>query len=302
IPMLCMSNRNFREKFGHISGFWRGKKPLQRNAIIALGHYRDQTAVDELIAVMNDDVRPEIRGTAAWSLGKIGTEEAFAAIQEAKSHEKDERVLFEMEKGVNNQKKKTKYYIAFCNDQTGVFTMSRPHLYIDEIKSPIGTLLLMSNGKYIVRIDYGTMERPPAQLMAWVNKYMKDAKFVHSPHHVDAAKQQLTEYFSGNRETFSFDTFCRGTSFQKDVWQALMDEIPFGKTKTYKEIAEAIGRPKAFRAVGGAVNRNPLSIIVPCHRVIGTNGKMTGCTGGLDKKGFLLTHEKEIISRDEHLT
>lgn len=108
-PMLRMSNRNFREKFGHISGFWRGKKPLQRNAIIALGHYRDQTAVDELIAVMNDDVRPEIRGTAAWSLGKIGTEEAFAAIQEAKSHEKDERVLFEMEKGLNNQKKKTKY-------------------------------------------------------------------------------------------------------------------------------------------------------------------------------------------------
>lgn len=99
-PMLRMSNRDFRGKFGHISGFWRGKNPLQRNAMIGLAHFKDETAVDELIAVMKEDVRPVIRGTAAWSLGKIGTDEAFAAIEQALEKEADEQVIFEMEKGL----------------------------------------------------------------------------------------------------------------------------------------------------------------------------------------------------------
>ncbi|GAA0595633.1 tRNA epoxyqueuosine(34) reductase QueG [Virgibacillus siamensis] len=99
-PMLRISNREFKNTFGHIAGSWRGKKPLQRNALIALAHYKDETAVDEIISVMNDDPRPVIRGTAAWSLGKIGTEEAFAGIQKAMKDEMDEQVLFEMEKGL----------------------------------------------------------------------------------------------------------------------------------------------------------------------------------------------------------
>jgi len=99
-PMLRMSNREFRDKFGHIAGFWRGKNPLQRNAMLGLAHYRDQTAIDELIAVMNDDVRPMIRGTAAWSLGKIGTKAAYEAIEEALGKEEVEQVAFEMEKGL----------------------------------------------------------------------------------------------------------------------------------------------------------------------------------------------------------
>lgn len=99
-PMLRMSNREFREKFGHISGFWRGKNPLQRNAMIGLAHYKDETAVEELIAVMENDVRPVIRGTAAWALGKIGTTEAYDAIKKALKKESDERVRFEMEKGL----------------------------------------------------------------------------------------------------------------------------------------------------------------------------------------------------------
>lgn len=104
-PMLSMSNREFRNKFGHVSGFWRGKNPLQRNAMLGLAHYRDKTAVDVLIKVMTEDVRPMIRGTAAWSLGKIGTEEAFQAIENAMQKEKDERVLYEMEKGLLFKKK-----------------------------------------------------------------------------------------------------------------------------------------------------------------------------------------------------
>ena len=105
IPMLRMSNREFKNTFGHMAGFWRGKKPIQRNAIIALGHYRDKNAVDELITVMKEDPRPEIRGTAAWALGRIGTMEAFSAIERAKEKEQDEKVIFEMEKGLDFKKK-----------------------------------------------------------------------------------------------------------------------------------------------------------------------------------------------------
>ncbi|WP_077317976.1 tRNA epoxyqueuosine(34) reductase QueG [Virgibacillus proomii] len=100
IPMLKISNREFKEKFGHISGSWRGKKPIQRNTLIALGHYKDTTAVAEIIDIMRNDPRPVIRGTAAWSLGKIGTDEAFQAIKEAMETEEDEQVLYEMEKGL----------------------------------------------------------------------------------------------------------------------------------------------------------------------------------------------------------
>lgn len=99
-PMLRISNREFKEKFGHLSGAWRGKKPLQRNALLALAHYKDKTAVEEITIVMKEDPRPVIRGTAAWSLGKIATREAHEAIREAMQTEKDEQVLYEMEKGL----------------------------------------------------------------------------------------------------------------------------------------------------------------------------------------------------------
>ncbi|SFE01000.1 epoxyqueuosine reductase [Lentibacillus persicus] len=102
-PMLSISNREFKETFGHVAGSWRGKKPLQRNALIALAHYKDETAIPEITRVMNDDPRPVIRGTAAWSLGKIGTQAAYTAIEEAMETEKDEHVLAEMEKGLEFQ-------------------------------------------------------------------------------------------------------------------------------------------------------------------------------------------------------
>ncbi|MGD6857439.1 tRNA epoxyqueuosine(34) reductase QueG [Bacillus infantis] len=96
-PLLHMSNREFKEKFGHVSGSWRGKKPIQRNAIIALAHYKDETAVDDLIQVMKSDPRPVIRGTAAWALGKIGGLKARGAVESALEKETDEDVLREME-------------------------------------------------------------------------------------------------------------------------------------------------------------------------------------------------------------
>lgn len=100
-PLLRMGNREFKEKFGHVSGSWRGKKPIQRNAIIALAHYKDATAIPELISVMKEDPRPVLRGTAAWALGKIGGPEALSALNNAERVEKDEEVLNEIGKGLD---------------------------------------------------------------------------------------------------------------------------------------------------------------------------------------------------------
>ncbi|GGF16820.1 epoxyqueuosine reductase [Halobacillus andaensis] len=100
IPLLSVSNREFKEKFGSISGSWRGKKPIQRNAILALGHYREESAIDELVRLMEKDPRPVIRGTVAYSLGKIGTPVCFQAIEQAIEKEDNEQVLYEMKKGL----------------------------------------------------------------------------------------------------------------------------------------------------------------------------------------------------------
>jgi methylated-DNA-[protein]-cysteine S-methyltransferase len=100
-------------------------------------------------------------------------------------------------------------------------------------------------------------------------------------------ERQLKEYFAGKRDEFSIPLDMRGTAFQKDVWRALL-AIPFGKTFSYGEIAKQLGKPNASRAVGAANGRNPISIVVPCHRVIGASGKLTGFAGGLDAKAHLL--------------
>lgn len=105
-------------------------------------------------------------------------------------------------------------------------------------------------------------------------------------------QKQLTEYERGARRVFDLPLHLVGTEFQKQVWNALL-EIPYGETRTYQEIAIRIGKPKAVRAVGGACNRNPIGIIVPCHRVIGKNGSLTGYAGGLSYKELLLNHEKD---------
>lgn len=101
-PLLTISNKEFKEKFGPMSGSWRGKKPIQRNAILALAHFKDETALPELTSVMQDDPRPVIRGTAAWAIGKIGGAEAAAILQVAHEKEKDEEVLIEIEKGLKS--------------------------------------------------------------------------------------------------------------------------------------------------------------------------------------------------------
>jgi methylated-DNA-[protein]-cysteine S-methyltransferase len=106
---------------------------------------------------------------------------------------------------------------------------------------------------------------------------------------------QLEQYFAGERSEFGLRLDMRGTQFQRDVWDALLT-VPYGETRSYGEIAKQIGRPHRARAVGAANGNNPISIIVPCHRVIGADGSLTGYGGGLDRKRFLLDHEAGVGS------
>lgn len=108
----------------------------------------------------------------------------------------------------------------------------------------------------------------------------------------DEVFKQIKEYLDGNRKEFNFDIVLEGTDFQKMVWNELL-KIPYGETVTYKYIAKKIGNEKSYRAVGNANNKNKIPIVVPCHRVIGTNGNLIGYVGGLYKKEFLINLEKE---------
>lgn len=171
--------------------------------------------------------------------------------------------------------------------------MGNVNLYYDEMDSPIGILSLIGNGEKLVRIEFGSMDVRSEQMNKWITRYFGDATFIHAPDQVELAKKELAAYFNDHNQKFTFKFEFHGTPFQKEIWQALFDTIPYGKTKSYKDIAVTIGNPKAVRAVGGAVNKNPFSIIVPCHRVIGASGHMVGYNGGLDKKEYLLAHEKK---------
>lgn len=111
-----------------------------------------------------------------------------------------------------------------------------------------------------------------------------------------ATTTQLDEYFSGVRRNFDLPLDLRGTEFQQQVWRSL-PEIPYGETSTYAKQAAAIGRPRAIRAVGSANGRNPLSIVLPCHRIVASNGSLAGFAGGLETKRWLLDHEAAVAAR-----
>jgi methylated-DNA-[protein]-cysteine S-methyltransferase len=111
-----------------------------------------------------------------------------------------------------------------------------------------------------------------------------------SEHGFEQAQRQLGEYFAGERTEFELTTTIAGDEFQRRVWE-LIDRIPYGETTTYGEMAQGLGDPVLARKVGGAVGRNPLSIVTPCHRVVGKDGKLTGYAGGLERKRFLLELE-----------
>lgn len=168
--------------------------------------------------------------------------------------------------------------------------MKETIIYYGEMDSPVGPLLLLADEEKAIRIDFGTMAHLEERMQKWAKRYFTNPQFVADQNKVNHIKCELNDYFKNKRKDFSFSFSFHGTEFQKKVWLALLN-TSFGQTKTYQDIANTINNPKAVRAVGGAVGKNPLSIVVPCHRIIGTNGKLTGFGGGLDNKEILLKHE-----------
>jgi methylated-DNA-[protein]-cysteine S-methyltransferase len=159
-------------------------------------------------------------------------------------------------------------------------TMTCDKLYWHDVDSPIGRLLLAGDGESLFEVCFQAGPRPRQPHAGWIA----------DPAPFRAAAAQLAEYFAGKRRRFDLPLAPRGTEFQKRVWRALT-EIPYGKTVSYGELARRIEKPSASRAVGLANGANPLPIIVPCHRVIGADGSLTGFGGGLPIKRKLLALE-----------
>ena len=148
-------------------------------------------------------------------------------------------------------------------------------MFYSTMESPIGTLYLIGTKDYLCQIKIHCPKEITRQDLPLFQE----------------AQRQLKEYFDGKRKVFQLSLFFQGTPFQEKVWRSLLN-IPYGTTKTYQEIAREIGNEKAVRAVGGAVHRNPLPLILPCHRVIGKNGSLVGFGLGLSTKKWLLEHER----------
>lgn len=159
-------------------------------------------------------------------------------------------------------------------------------MYYDIIESPIGPILLAGNEKGLKHLVF----------LKGKKKIEVPADWIENKELFREVARQLEAYFSGKLKSFDLKLAPEGTDFQKSVWKSLC-EIPYGETRTYKEIAVSIGKSKAYRAVGLANNRNPIAIIIPCHRVIGANGKLTGYASGLDIKEFLLKLEENKYNK-----
>jgi len=150
------------------------------------------------------------------------------------------------------------------------------------VRSPLGALRLYAAGDQLVGLYLPVQPAPPG--------------FEQPSEILERAAGQLAEYFAGQRRAFDLPLAPRGTDFQAHVWRALR-AIPHGETRSYGELARSLGRPSASRAVGAANGKNPISIIVPCHRVVGANGDLTGYAGGVAAKRWLLDHEQGAAGR-----
>ena len=147
-------------------------------------------------------------------------------------------------------------------------------------QSPIGTLEIMGNAAAITAINF--LDAAPAPTPD------------EPPPHLQAACRQLAEYFQGQRHTFDLPLEPAGTPFQQRVWQELLT-VPYGRLLSYQDVANAIGNPQAVRAVGAANGQNPIPILIPCHRILASDGKLTGYGGGLWRKEWLLRHEGSLL-------
>ena len=154
-------------------------------------------------------------------------------------------------------------------------------MHYQNYRSPLGHILLVGHNEQLHSLTLPTQRPTDWPLPQWT----------HSKTAVNDCARQLDEYFEGKRQSFSLDLAPQGTPFQRRVWDALL-KIPYGETRSYRDIATAVGNAKAVRAVGGANGKNPIAIVIPCHRVIGANGQLTGYAGGLHYKKALLELER----------
>lgn len=150
-------------------------------------------------------------------------------------------------------------------------------------------------GLCYVGTEHSTIE----ELISSCKKQFPNSQLQEGEGQLSLYEQQLVEYFDGHRTEFTFDFDVRGTVFQMQVWEALC-RIPYGSSTCYSDIAKRIGNPKAVRAVGTAIGSNPVAIVIPCHRVLGKNGKLTGFSGGLDVKEKLLALEKIAFKAEKN--
>ena len=157
-----------------------------------------------------------------------------------------------------------------------------------DIESPVGKLRLVASANALVAVLWERERLDRLKLEAM--------KFAPQQPILIETERQLSEYFVGRRTAFDLPLEPSGSEFQKKVWRALT-EIPFGQKRTYLDLANAVGSPKAYRAIGAANGKNPISIIVPCHRVVGANGALTGFAGGLEAKAKLLALEAGAVAQ-----
>jgi len=165
--------------------------------------------------------------------------------------------------------------------QTTTAPVPTKRIFFTTMGSPIGELLLVGDGETLSGLYMQDGRKPKRIALGWTESAAPFAD----------VKTQLEEYFTGERTTFDVKLAPEGAPFEREVWRAL-EEIPYGETVSYGEIARRVGQPTAARAVGTANGRNPIAVIVPCHRVIGADGSLTGYGGGLERKRLLLELER----------
>ena len=163
----------------------------------------------------------------------------------------------------------------------------------EKVETPVGTLLAAATNKGLCLLEFAEVEDRLNRHLNHLEKTFKTKVTFGESKTIQQLKIELKEYFKGKRKSFDIPLDFRGTEFQETAWKALLN-IPYGETRSYKQQAIAINKPTAVRAVAGANNRNKISIVIPCHRVIGKNGSMTGYGGELWRKEFLLKLEKAI--------
>lgn len=149
--------------------------------------------------------------------------------------------------------------------------------YYDHYDTPLGKMEITANEDAVLSIHFVDKVQPVKRNAV-----------------TDLARQQMLEYFAGERETFDLPMAPEGTEFQRKVWSALT-QVAYGETCSYADIANRINKPKAVRAVGAANGKNPMTIVVPCHRIVGSDGALTGYASGTDKKAWLLNHESQSL-------